>query len=83
MKTVAQFSIPSEAHGPLSLIRSAGINAVLRDEATVQVYWFYSQAIGGVRLDVPDEDHNNAQEILELVPSEPGLVFCPTVSRRM
>ena len=69
--------MPSEAHAPLSRLRSAGINAVVRDEATLQLNWLWSNAIGGVKIDVPDEDYEDSLELLNLKPSERGLMICP------
>jgi ribosomal protein L37AE/L43A len=77
MRTVAHYYLPSEAHVPLSRLQSAGIRATLRDESTLQMNWLWSNAIGGVKIDVPDDDYHAAVEILELKPLENGLLTCP------
>jgi hypothetical protein len=77
MRTVAVYSLVSETHAPLSRLHSAGIAAVVRDEHTVQFDWFWSNAIGGVKIDVPDEDYEAASELLNLKPSEAGVILCP------
>ncbi len=51
-------------------LESAGIDAVLRDENVVRLDWFYSNAIGGIRLEVDRENAEAAAEILnQQVPS--------------
>jgi hypothetical protein len=45
-------------------LESAGIDAVLRDENVVRLDWFYSNAIGGIRLEVDRENAESATEIL-------------------
>ena len=77
MKIVSTYSTPAEAHVALSRLESAGIDAVTRDEFTVTFNWFYSNAIGGVKIEVIDEDAAAAREILTLPPAEDGLIRCP------
>lgn len=48
-----------------------------RDEATANIYWLYSNAIGGVKVVVAVEDIERAREILELPKEESGLLICP------
>lgn len=77
MKTVAAFSTPAEAYLARSKLESAGIDATIRDENFVTFNWLGSNAIGGVRLDVPDDDTAAAREILALPPTEEGVLRCP------
>ncbi len=56
MKVVATFSTPTEAHVVLSRLESSGIDAAIRDEFTVIFDWFYSNAIGGVKIEVVEDD---------------------------
>lgn len=77
MKTVANFSIPSEAHVAVTRLHSAGIHAFIRDEATRQMNWLWSNAMGGLRVEVPDEEFEASLELLDLAPTESGLVTCP------
>lgn len=77
MKTIAAYSTPAEAHVVLSRLTSAGIDAAIRDEFTIMFDWLYSNAIGGVKIEVADEDVAAARDILALSPSEPGLLSCP------
>ncbi|MDZ4299014.1 MAG: DUF2007 domain-containing protein [Moraxellaceae bacterium] len=54
MITVARFSLAIEAHIARAKLESEGIPAFVADEHTVTAQWLYSNAIGGVRLQVPD-----------------------------
>jgi hypothetical protein len=77
MKAVASYSTPTEAHVALTRLVSAGIDAVIRDEFTVTFGWWYSNAIGGVKIDVVEEDFADARTILALQPDEEGMLRCP------
>lgn len=77
MKTVATFSTPTEAQLVIARLRSAGIETNLRDELTVTTDWALSNAVGGVKIEVADDDWEAAREILELPASEESLVHCP------
>lgn len=77
MKTVAAFSTPTEAHLLVARLVSAGIGAVVRDEFTVTFNWLLSNAIGGVKVEVPDEDYDAARAIAAMPPTEEALLRCP------
>jgi hypothetical protein len=77
MKIVASFSTPTEAHVAMTRLMSAGVYAGIRDEFTITFDWFMSNAIGGVKIEVADEDFSSASEILALRPSEEGVLRCP------
>ena len=77
MKTVATFSTPSEAYLAVSRLGGSGIEAQLRDETAIGFYWLLSDAMGGVKVEVADEDWARAREVLELPAAEPGLLICP------
>ena len=53
-----------EAQVAKSALESAGIFAFLRDENTVRIDWGYSNAVGGIRLQVRPEDASAAEEAL-------------------
>ena len=63
--TVATFTYPHEAAILKGRLESEGIECFLRDELTVQVYNFYSNAIGGVKLQVRRCDVSLVYRILE------------------
>ncbi len=77
MKTVAAFSTPTEAHLLVARLTSAGIAAAVRDEFTVTFNWLLSNAIGGVKVEVPDEDYDAARAIAVMPPTEDALLRCP------
>jgi hypothetical protein len=63
MKTIATFTTPEDAHLFRAFLESHGIKAHLLDEYFVQLFWYYSNTIGGVRLAVEDEDAEIATAI--------------------
>jgi hypothetical protein len=86
--TIATFSFPHEAHIAKAHLDSVGIPSFVADEYTVNMYWLLSNAMGGVRLQVPAEFVAQAQEVLngptEIVPisesempPEPEPAVCP------
>lgn len=62
--TVATFMWPTDAVVPRGLLEGEGIEVRMKDEMTVQVHNFYSQAVGGVKLQVPEADAERARELL-------------------
>ena len=69
MKTLATFSAPIEAHMLISRLEGNGIPAFLRDEHMVTLDWLASNAIGGVKVDVADEDYDRALELIAAGPT--------------
>ena len=68
MVTIATFSKVEEAHLLRMRLEDAGIPAYIRDENTIQIDWLDSNALGGVRVDVSDEDLDAAKAVLALEP---------------
>ena len=64
LKTVATFSFPHEAHIARAKLESEGIPALVADEHTINMQWLYSNALGGVRLQVPPTAFDRAKGIL-------------------
>lgn len=62
--TIISFIYPHEAHLAKAKLESEGIEVYVKDEYTVQVNNFYSNAIGGVKLQVKSSDFENAHLIL-------------------
>lgn len=54
MITVATFSKPEEAHLFRMRLEAAGIPAFVQDENLVQTDWLFSNAVGGVRVQIAD-----------------------------
>ncbi|MBK9147436.1 MAG: DUF2007 domain-containing protein [Flavobacteriales bacterium] len=62
--TVATFMWPTDAVVPCALLESAGIKAHVKDEMTVQIQNLASQAVGGLKIQVPADDAEHARDIL-------------------
>jgi hypothetical protein len=77
MRTLASYSTPAEAQVIWSRLNSAGVDAVIRDELTVGSLWMYSNAVGGVKIEVVEDDYEDACELLNLLPEEAGIIRCP------
>jgi hypothetical protein len=63
--TVRRYRDLADAYIGRSLLESAGIQAWVADENLVRLDWFYSNLVGGMRLQVEDRDEAAAREILE------------------
>lgn len=62
--TVGHYSLPYEAHLGRARLESEGIDAMVVDEHTINMQWMLSDALGGVRLQVNEEDDARARAIL-------------------
>ncbi|WP_299587071.1 DUF2007 domain-containing protein [uncultured Microbulbifer sp.] len=62
--TIARFSFPYEAQIAKVRLESEGIEAFIADEHTINMQWLYSDAMGGVRLQVTETDVDEARDIL-------------------
>ena len=62
---VATFTYPTELAVIRGRLESEGIECFLKDEYTVQAYNFYSNAIGGIKLQVRESDAERAIQILK------------------
>lgn len=62
--TVYIFSYPTEMSIVKAKMEAEGISCWVKDEMTVQVHNFYSNAIGGIKLMVKAQDVEAAREIL-------------------
>jgi len=84
--TIRRYRDPVEAMMARGALQSAGIEAFLRDENIVRMDWFYSNMIGGLRLQVPKDDVDAAETVLsqpvpESFPIDDGSIYeqpkCP------
>jgi len=64
--TLTTFEYPQESYIIKSKLESEGIYVFLKDELTVQSDNFISNAIGGVKLQVFEQDVEKAKVILQL-----------------
>ena len=62
--TVARYSFPWEAQINRARLEAEGIPAFVADEQTINMQWLYSDALGGVRLQVPSACEERARELL-------------------
>ena len=62
---IAIFPQVIQAHIAKSRLEADGIEAFIRDENIVALNWLYSNAVGGVKLEVAAEDEKRARAILE------------------
>ncbi len=60
-----QYTSAPEALVAKSALDSTGIESFLRDENTIRMDWFWSNALGGVKLCVREEDAEAAAALLE------------------
>ena len=57
----------------LGILESAGITSTISDENIVRMDWRWSNAIGGVKLLVREEDAAEATKLLQLPIPEPSI----------
>jgi hypothetical protein len=69
MKTLTALSKPIEAQLLVARLEGSGIRAFIRDEYTITNDWFYSNALGGLRVEVADEDYAKACDVLKQEPA--------------
>lgn len=62
---IISFTYPHEAHSAKNYLEASGIEALMKDELTVQVHNFLSNAIGGVKLFVENDKKEEALLLLE------------------
>jgi XTP/dITP diphosphohydrolase len=66
--TIRRFRDLPAAHVALSKLESAGITCELADDEMVRMDWFYSNMIGGVRLQVAEDEIEDAEQVLAELP---------------
>lgn len=62
--TVISFTYPQEAYLAKAKLESEGIEVTIKDDLTAQVNNFYSNAIGGVKVQVKETDVEQAMQAL-------------------
>jgi len=61
---IATFSYPSDLTIAKSLLESRDIECYVKDELTIQVHNFVSNAIGGITLEIPKDKYASARSLL-------------------
>jgi hypothetical protein len=64
MVIIAAFRETAHAHLARGFLESAGIPAAVEDEHIVGINWLYSNAVGGVKLLVPEQQAEQAALLL-------------------
>jgi len=62
--TVAEFSDSVQAAMARNYLAAAGVPAFLSDEATVATAWHLAGALGGIKLQVAEEDEGPARQLM-------------------
>ena len=66
--TIATFNMPYQAHLAKARLEAGGIPVLILDEHLIRMMPFFSQALGEVKVQVPDVNLKEAREILDSVP---------------
>jgi hypothetical protein len=69
--TVWRFSLPIQAETAQHVLATQGIQSFLGNVNVVAMDWLLGNAVGGVQLDVAEEDAAAAMKVLE---ANPGLI---------
>jgi hypothetical protein len=69
MKTLGSFNQLMDAYLLRARLEDSGITSYVRDENLITLDWLYSNAIGGAKLDVADEDYERALELMQAPPA--------------
>jgi hypothetical protein len=76
-KVIATYSKPEEAHLAASFLEANGIPVQVKDDLVVGAYWFYSNAVGGVKVAVPETDAAAARDLLHSAERNTSALTCP------
>jgi len=88
--TIRSFSTPYEASLALAELESFDIDANLADVETIRLNWLWSNALGGVKVQVPESEVEDALGILAAEPSDESsdgqdeleAIACPSCGSR-
>lgn len=84
--TIGQYSQGTYAHIAKGKLESSGIECVILDEHLISINWLYSNALGGVKLQVKSSDVERAKAILEekeetkpeeIKKKDKNIIYCP------
>lgn len=62
--TVARYSMPYEAHLAKARLEAEGIPVFIADEHLLSINWLYTPAVGGIKVQVPEDWVDAARDIL-------------------
>lgn len=63
--TVATFNFSHEAYMAKNKLEAEGIPCMIADEFTIAMDWLYANALGGIKVKVPEEKFEEARVILD------------------
>jgi hypothetical protein len=79
--TVLTYNEPEDAQIIVKRLADAGIPSTLHDERKVQKYWFISQPLAGIKVQVHKADYQRTKDLLEKWGTEENLltnaIHCP------
>jgi DNA-directed RNA polymerase subunit M/transcription elongation factor TFIIS len=79
--TVLTYNEPEDAQPIVKRLSDAGIPATLHDERNVQKYWFISQPLAGIKVQVHKADYQKSKDLLEKWATEEDIltkaIHCP------
>jgi hypothetical protein len=64
LTTVASYDVAANAQIARNILEAAGIPAVVTDQEIVAMDWLISNAVGGIKVQVREEDADRAAEVL-------------------
>ena len=62
--TIRTYLTPFEAHLARTKLEGDGIQAFIQDEYLIGVHWYWSNALGGVKVQVPEPEAQRADHLL-------------------
>jgi len=62
--TIARYSMPYEAHLAKARLEAEGIPVFIADEHLLSINWLYTPAVGGIKVQVPEDWVEAARDIL-------------------
>ena len=88
--TVGAYSMPWQADIARATLEAEDIPAFLADANMVSMNWLYSNAIGGIRVEVPEEFAEQAIKVLssqsesidDLPAEEEDAIICPKCGKK-
>jgi hypothetical protein len=70
--TFTTFSTAEEAYVFRNLLEAGGVPAFVAEDATVTWFWYFGTALGGVKVQVAEEDVELARQLLAEEPASTG-----------
>lgn len=70
--TIRRFFNPADAHLIACQLQTAGLNAFVRDESAAMSLEGYALSVGGIRVQVPADQAEDAELVLHATPQPPA-----------